>query len=72
MFPKQPGQKPIEWSKSPVDIVREYFPSASDDDAGWLLWNVTGWPCFWDGDPEQVMRRQLQAFKDNPVEALAE
>jgi len=53
----------IAWSKSPIDIVREYFPDASDDFAGYVLWSRTGWPVFWVGDPETWMRLQLQEYK---------
>ena len=53
----------ITWSKPPVDIVREYFPDAPDDLADHILWNRTGWPVFWAGDPETCMRQQLQEYK---------
>lgn len=53
----------------PADVVREYFPNANDDLAEHILWNHTGWPCFWlipeDGNtPEECMRTQLQQLKD--------
>lgn len=47
-----------------IAIVREYVPDATDDQAGYILWNFTGYPCFWDGDPETELRRQLQDFAD--------
>lgn len=43
-------------------IVREYVPDATDDQASHILWNFTGYPCFFDGDPETVLRRQLAEF----------
>jgi len=53
----------ITWSKPPVDIVREYFPDATDEHADGILWSRTGWPVFWAGDPETCMRQQLQEYK---------
>ena len=51
------------------DAVREYFPEATPEEADFILWEKTGFPCFWnigvDGDtPEQCLRKQLQEFKD--------
>ena len=40
-------------------IGREYLPDATDADIGFLLWNETGWPCFFDGDPEDCLRLQF-------------
>ena len=48
-----------------LSIVREYFPGISDKDAGYIIWNETGWPCFWEtSDWETCMRKQLQIAKD--------
>lgn len=47
-----------------INIVREYFPGVSDELAGAILWEYTGWPAFWDGDPEMCMRKQLQELRD--------
>jgi len=55
-----------QWSKSPLEIVRDYFPEADDGFAECVLWERTGWPAFWSGDPEECLRRQLQEFKDAP------
>ena len=62
----------ITWSKPPVDIVREYFPDATDDFAGYVLWNRTGWPRFWAGDPETCMRQQLQEYKAKLASGMTE
>lgn len=32
----------------------------SDDLLGWLMWEKTGWPSFFDGDPETVFREQIR------------
>lgn len=52
-----------------LEIVKEYFPKISDDDAGYILWNETGFPSFWsipeDGEtPEECLRTQLKRFKE--------
>lgn len=48
------------------EIVREYFPDASDEEAKCILWSRTGYPCFWtQDDVEAELREQLQAFKDS-------
>ena len=60
-----------EWSLLPTwgDLVREYFPDASDEEVGFILWEKTGFPVFWnipqDGDTaEACCRKQLAALKD--------
>ena len=47
-----------------ADVVREYFPDASDEAVDYILWSKTGAPAFWriplDGDtPEACLRTQL-------------
>jgi len=46
-----------------IEIVREYFPGASETLADWFLWNETGWPSFWQGEPEATLREQLAALR---------
>jgi len=53
-----------------VEIVKEYFPDASDEEANDILWGETGFPCFWrlgkDGaTPIECLRKQLQEFRDS-------
>lgn len=47
----------------PLDLVREYFPKASDDEARDVLWCCTGWPHFLDTSDgrsvQEVLRSQL-------------
>ena len=55
------------------DIVREYFPSLTDEQVEFALWSHTGYPAFWripkDGNtPEECMRKQLQELKDKVKE----
>lgn len=48
---------------SALDWVRYYAGPISDDEAGFILWNFTGWPCFWHrGDPVQQMKDQIKMF----------
>lgn len=52
-----------------IDLVREYFPDATDAEADSILWGKTGFPEFWnipeDGNtPEECCRKQLQALKE--------
>ena len=55
------------WSKDPTEIVRDYFPDASNDAAAWIAWNRTGFPNFFRGasawEHEAVFRDQLKAYR---------
>jgi len=51
------------------EIVKEYFPEADDDEIGYILWNETGFPEFWeiprDGwTASQCLRTELQRLKE--------
>ena len=51
-----------------VELVKEYFPSATDEQADYILWGETGFPCFFnipkDGlTVEECLRKQLVSFK---------
>lgn len=48
----------------PFDIAKEYFPQATDEQIDFILWEYTGFPAFWNGDPETCLRKQLQELKD--------
>lgn len=65
------GLPPYTFSKRPVDIVREYFPGVSNEEADGILWEFTGWPCFWEGAPEESMREQLAELKAEQPEGGA-
>lgn len=34
----------------------------TDDEADYILWEETGFPCFFDGDPVTVLRQQVTAY----------
>lgn len=47
----------------PLEIVKEYFPKACDEQARDVLWCCTGWPHFFnngEGTFEDVLRQQLK------------
>jgi hypothetical protein len=50
--------------KNAIEIAREYFPNISDTDLDCIIWGKTGFPCFFDGDPETVFRQQLAEYAD--------
>ena len=46
------------------EIVREYFPEATDSEVGFIIWEKTGYPCFWEShDIEACFRKQVEEFK---------
>lgn len=45
------------------DVVREVFPGATDDECDGLLWEHTGFPSFWKGEPIHCALEQLREFK---------
>ena len=46
-----------------LEVAREYFPDASDDELDHCIWTHTGFPGFWTGDPETCFREQLSKLK---------
>jgi len=51
-----------------AEVVREYFPDASDEGVNFILWEWTGFPGFWniprDGETiEACLRKQLRDFQ---------
>ncbi len=52
-----------------LEICREELPQHSDDGYGYILWNHTGYPHFWTGDPEECLRNQLRNYRDGSGEA---
>ncbi len=42
--------------KTFLDIASEYFPDASNDELDYILWEYTGFPCFFHGDTETELR----------------
>ena len=42
------------------EIADELDLDVPDDYLGWVMWEETGWPSFFDGDPETVFRQQLR------------
>jgi hypothetical protein len=50
--------------KRAIQIVKEFFPSISDEDADNILWNRTGWPAFFQKDEETSLKESLCVLKD--------
>jgi hypothetical protein len=55
-------------SKPLNEIVLEYFPTADEDEIGYILWNHTGFPSFWripenGANPEECLRKALLELK---------
>lgn len=58
-----------------LDIVREELPGEHEDALEYILWNHTGYPCFWaigqDGEtPEECLRAQLREYRDGNCKCL--
>lgn len=59
------------------EVVREYFPNATDELCEFLIWEETGYPQFWnipeDGNtPEECFRKQLQAAANQSLNSGGE
>lgn len=42
------------------EVAEDLELDRPDDFLGWVMWNETGWPSFFDGDPETVFRKQIR------------
>jgi hypothetical protein len=52
---------------TPIEIARGVFPDPRlpDDFLEYLIWNETGYPCFWMTDnPYTEMQNQLQDYRN--------
>ena len=45
-------------------MVRRYFPDAINDDIEFILWEKTGYPVFWNGDPIRCLAQQLRRLRE--------
>jgi hypothetical protein len=53
------------------EVAKELDLSLNDELLEWLMWNETGWPSFFDGDPETVYRRQIRsALKGDYIDRM--
>ncbi len=60
-----------------MKIAREVFADVPRTKKGtkfleFVIWNWTGFPCFWAGDPETIFRQQLTKYRDDPKACEAE
>ena len=50
----------------------EGLKPVSNDTLKYIMWEKTGYPCFWIGDPLECFERQLrEAFREAQGERLA-
>lgn len=53
------------WLSECLEIAREVFgPEPPEDHLEYVLWEHTGYPCFFDGDPRVTVRRQLEEHRE--------
>ena len=62
------GENPQTITMTFNEIIKEYFPDATKDEAEAILWEHTGFPIFWnipeDGKtPEECFRTQLAKLR---------
>jgi len=51
------------WGEQALDIAREILPELSQEQLWNILWNETGLPSFWHGEPATCLRQQLEDYK---------
>lgn len=51
------------------DLVRQYWPNATDEFCQYVLWEHTGFPEFWTGDPVQCCSEQLAEYRRHGEQA---
>lgn len=44
------------------NIAREYFPGATDDEIGYILWNCTMYPFYPKGSPEEYIHKKMKTI----------
>lgn len=55
---------PLTWGEKCLRMARSVFPDWDDDHLGYVLWNETGFPCFWEFEPEFSLMMQLIRYRD--------
>lgn len=48
-------------------IARAVFPDYDDETLMVFIWEWTGFPMFWDGDPSTCLLKQLERLRDHGV-----
>lgn len=49
------------WQDLAKEVGKEFGKTLNDKQADYLLWNHTGFPSFWNGNPIEECREQLRA-----------
>jgi hypothetical protein len=52
------------------NIAREYFPGATDDEIGFVLWNCTSYPIGPKGNQDEYIHKQLKIAAAGECEEL--
>lgn len=55
------AEESYTWLDLAKDVGREFGITLDDKQADYMLWNHTGFPSFWKGDPIEECRAQLRA-----------
>lgn len=55
---------------TPYEIAKEIFPDKPDAFLSYVIWNETGYPCFWaipecGETPEECFRNQLKNYRES-------
>ena len=48
-------------------VAQEFDRTVTDADIDYILWEHTGFPAFFDGDPEECVRRQVKEYFESQV-----
>ena len=54
------------------DLHVELFPDLTELEFEYILWNYTGFPCFFIGDPAIYLRKQLEDYKKFGAKSIDE
>lgn len=57
---RPPVNDPLVWTDLVREVGKEFGREVTDDEAGMVLWEYTGFPSFWDGNPVDCCTQQLR------------
>lgn len=52
----------MNWIELVQETAKEFDIKLTSSEADYILWEETGFPAFFDGDPETCCREQLRKF----------
>ncbi len=53
----------MSFKKTALDLAKEIFSDSSKEELNLIIWNMTGYPSFFKGDPIIEFERQLKEAK---------